>query len=84
MRFELTVRIDSVRRFSKPLPSATRPPLRRERKPNPGKTPDTAFARPSLGNRRPGVKQEPAYDSATSNPRFVPGRAMHRAYHAFT
>ena len=33
MRFELTVRIDSVRRLSKPLPSATRPPLRREKSP---------------------------------------------------
>jgi len=31
MRFELTVRLDTVRRFSKPLPSATRPPLRRGR-----------------------------------------------------
>jgi hypothetical protein len=45
MRFELTVRIDSVRRFSKPLPSATRPPLRREKKPTRA-TPDTAFAGP--------------------------------------
>src|ERR1700729_1802548 len=36
MRFELTVRFDTVRRFSKPLPSATRPPLRRERTTYPG------------------------------------------------
>src|ERR1700688_2687494 len=36
MRFELTVRVDPVRRFSKPLPSATRPPLRRERRTYPG------------------------------------------------
>jgi hypothetical protein len=45
MRFELTVRIDSVRRFSKPLPSATRPPLRRE-KSQTRANPDTAFASP--------------------------------------
>src|SRR4051812_48030643 len=32
MRFELTIRLDAVWRFSKPLPSATRPPLRRDRK----------------------------------------------------
>jgi hypothetical protein len=31
MRFELTVRLDAVQRFSKPPPSATRPPLRREK-----------------------------------------------------
>jgi hypothetical protein len=31
MRFELTVRVDPVQRFSKPPPSATRPPLRREK-----------------------------------------------------
>ena len=31
MRFELTVGLDTLQRFSKPPPSATRPPLRRER-----------------------------------------------------
>ncbi len=38
MRFELTIRLDAVWRFSKPLPSATRPPLRRGC--------NTAFAQP--------------------------------------
>ena len=45
MRFELTVRVDPVQRFSKPPPSATRPPLRRRAHPRTASLdgPDTAF-----------------------------------------
>ncbi len=39
MRFELTVGLDTLRRFSKPMPSATRPPLRT------GSDTHTSFAR---------------------------------------
>src|SRR3984885_2104630 len=50
VRFELTVRVDPVQRFSKPPPSATRPPLRRERHPH-----NTAFAGGVLPGRSSGV-----------------------------
>ena len=61
MRFELTVRVDPVQRFSKPPPSATRPPLRRGNIPKPSdlsENLDTAFALRLVGKRRPGVKLE--------------------------
>ena len=61
MRFELTVRLDAVQRFSKPPPSATRPPLRRRVHPRTilgMDSPDTAFAMNLVGTRSPSVKQQ--------------------------
>src|SRR5208337_938547 len=61
MRFELTVGVDPLQRFSKPPPSATRPPLRRGNIPEPpacATIPDTAFATVIVGNRCAAVKHE--------------------------
>ena len=75
MRFELTVRLDAVRRFSKPLPSATRPPLRRGRH-------RTAFAQVFYA-LWPGSSN--CYQARlTANPRCTAGRAIIASYHRFT
>ena len=61
MRFELTVGLDTLQRFSKQPPSATRPPLRREgSSPGPPKAGRTRTRRlPAPSTRRPARGQTP-------------------------
>lgn len=85
MGFEPTVEVDPLQQFSKLPPSATRPPLRRERQHGIctyAYTPPPAGAQPS----RPRRPKAPAarYFSGTAMPFAVAGRASIASYQRFT